>query len=129
MGQKVNPIGFRLGIVKDWQSTWFAGRAKDYRANLQEDLAIRRRVSAYYPRDASIARLGIERSSNELAVTVHTARPGIVIGTKGQRVEELREQLSKLVGRRVRVNIREIARPELDANLVARNVADQIERR
>ena len=128
MGQKTHPIGFRLGVVKDWQSKWFAARAVDYRELLQEDLRIRHAIFSRY-RDAGIARIHIERGNQDLIVTVHTARPGIVIGRGGQRIEELRQGVESLTGKRTRLNVQEIRQPELDAYLVARNIADQLERR
>ena len=128
MGHKTHPVGFRLGIIKDWQATWFAAKQSDYRELVKEDLAIRRNVAEQYP-DAGISRLDIERSSREVVVTVHTARPGIVIGRGGKRVEELRRLLETLTKRRARLNVQEIRQPELDAYLVARSVADQLERR
>ena len=128
MGHKTHPIGFRLGIIKDWQATWFAAKQGDYRDLVREDLAIRKSIADQYP-DAGISRLEIERSSSELVVTVHTARPGIVIGRGGKRVEELRKLLETLTRRRARLNVQEIRQPELDAFLVARSVADQLERR
>ena len=128
MGHKTHPIGFRLGIIKDWQATWFAGKQGDYRDLVREDLAIRKNIADQYP-DAGISRLEIERSSSEVVVTVHTARPGIVIGRGGKRVEELRRLLETLTNRRARLNVQEIRQPELDAFLVARSVADQLERR
>ena len=128
MGQKTHPTGFRLGIVKDWQSKWFAHRQADYRALVLEDLAIRDTVLTRY-RDAGISRVDIERGSSDVVVTIHTARPGIVIGRGGQRVEELRTLLESRTERRARLNVQEIRQPELDAYLVARGVADQLERR
>jgi small subunit ribosomal protein S3 len=115
-----------LGIVYDWQSKWFADR--DYRQLLQEDLAIREYLQGSM-RDAGVSKVEIERNANMVTVTIHTARPGIVIGRGGQKVDELRNQLEKLTGKRIRVNIQEIRMPELDARLVARNIADQLERR
>ena len=128
MGQKTHPIGFRLGIVKDWQARWFAGKQEAYRNLVLEDLQIRGRIANSYP-DAGISRVEIERSNNDVTVTIHTARPGIVIGRGGQRVEELRKDLESIIRRRARLNVQEIRQPELDAFLVARNVADQLERR
>ncbi len=128
MGQKTHPIGFRLGIVKDWQARWFAGKQEAYRNLVLEDLQIRGRIADSYP-DAGISRVEIERSNNDVTVTIHTARPGIVIGRGGQRVEELRKDLESIIRRRARLNVQEIRQPELDAFLVARNVADQLERR
>ena len=128
MGHKTHPIGFRLGIIKDWQATWFAAKTADYRELVKEDLSIRDNIAKRYP-DAGISKVEIERNSSEVVVTVHTARPGIVIGRGGQRVEELRKMLESLTNRRARLNVQEIRQPELDAFLVARSVADQLERR
>lgn len=129
MGHKTHPIGFRLGVIKDWQSRWFAGRGKDYSAQLMEDLFIREVIQKKYP-EAGISRVGIERSAQDITVNVNTARPGIVIGRGGQRVDELRKAVEAAAGgKRVRLNVVEIRQPELDAYLVARNIADQLERR
>jgi len=128
MGQKTHPIGFRLGIVRDWQATWFAGKADSYRELVQEDIRIRRAIASRYP-DAGVAHINIERSVSDLIITLHTARPGIVIGRGGQRIEEIRQSLESLTNRRTRINVQEIRQPELDAYLVARSVADQLERR
>ncbi len=127
MGQKVHPTGFRLGIIYDWQSKWFAGRPT-YRELLKGDLSIRLYIEKNM-RDAGVSRVEIERNANIITVTIHTAKPGIVIGRSGQKVDELRTNLEKLTGKRVRVNIQEIRMAELDAQLVARNIADQLERR
>lgn len=126
MGQKVHPHGFRLGILYDWESKWFAER--DYRLRLHQDLELRQFVLRALP-DASISRLEIDRNANLVTVTIHTAKPGIVIGRGGAKVEELRNSLERATGTRVRVNIQEIRTPELDATLVARSVAEQLERR
>jgi len=126
VGQKVHPTGFRLGIIYDWQSKWFADR--DYRALLQGDLAIRKYIAVAL-KDAAVAKVEIERNANMVTVTIHTAKPGIIIGRGGQKVDELRNSLESLSTKRVRVNIQEIRMPELDAQLVARNIADQLERR
>ncbi len=126
MGQKVHPHGFRLGYVYDWDSKWFADR--NYREQLHEDLSIRRAIRER-ARDAGVAKVEIERNANQVTVTIHTARPGIVIGRGGQRVDELRTALEKVTGRKIRVNINEIRLPEVEAPLVARAVAEQIERR
>lgn len=128
MGHKTHPIGFRLGIIKDWDAKWFAHKQADYRALVIEDLSIRNRIKTTYP-DAGISRVEIERGSSDLVITIHTSRPGIVIGRGGQRVEELRKTVEGLTKRRARLNVQEIRQPELDAFLVARNVADQLERR
>jgi small subunit ribosomal protein S3 len=128
LGQKTHPIGFRLGVIKDWQAKWFAHKPADYRSLVLEDLSIRKTILTMFP-DAGISRVEIERSSSDAVITVHTARPGIVIGRGGQRVEELRKILESLTERRARLNVQEIRHPEMDAYLVARNVADQLERR
>jgi small subunit ribosomal protein S3 len=126
LGQKVHPHGFRLGIIYDWESKWFSER--DYTKRLHEDLELRRRVLQEL-RDAAISHVEIDRNANLVTVTIHTAKPGIVIGRGGAKVEELRNSLERFSGGRVRVNIQEIRTPELDAYLVARSVADQLERR
>jgi small subunit ribosomal protein S3 len=126
MGQKVHPHGFRLGYIYDWNSKWFADR--NYTDQLHEDLSIRKAIVKMLP-EAGISRVEIERNANQITVSIHTARPGIVIGRGGQRVDELRNRLEKVSGRRVRVNINEIRLPEIEAPLVARAVAEQIERR
>lgn len=128
MGQKTHPVGFRLGVIRDWESTWFAPRGQSYRQLLQEDLAIRQTINRRYP-DTGIAHINIERGSNDLVITLHTSRPGIVIGRGGQRIDELRSKLEERTGKRARVNVQEIRQPELEAYLVARSVADQLERR
>src|SRR5437870_4661249 len=126
MGQKVHPHGFRLGYIYTWKSKWYAD--KNYTEQLHEDLRIRRSIERMLP-DAGISRVEIERNANQITVSIHTARPGIVIGRGGQRVDELRGRLEKTSGRRVRVNINEVRLPEIEAPLVARAVAEQIERR
>ena len=126
MGQKVHPIGFRLGISKDWQAKWYAD--KHYTELLQEDLRIRKAIESKYA-EADVSRIEIERDANQASVTVYTARPGIVIGRGGQRVDEMRLLLEQVTGKRIRLNIQEIRQPELDALLVARNIAQQIVRR
>ena len=127
MGQKTHPIGFRLGVIKDWQSRWFASKPEEYRSLVKEDIEVRDMILARYP-EAGISRVEIERS-NAVVITIHTARPGIVIGRGGQRVEELRKELEAKTAKRARLNVQEIRQPELDAYLVARNVAEQLERR
>lgn len=128
MGQKIHPNGFRVGITRDWHATWFAGQ-REYAGFVKEDINIRQAIDAMYE-DAGISKVDIERDSNEVAVTIHTARPGIVIGRGGQRVDELRKNLENLTGsRRAKLNVVEVRQAELDAYLVARNVADQLERR
>lgn len=127
MGHKTHPIGFRLGIVADWQARWYA-KPQAFRDVLQEDLKFRGAVQKFYP-EAGIARVDIERSAQEATVTIWTARPGIIIGRQGQRVDELRKKLVPLTSSRIRVAVQEVRQPELNAALVARNVAEQLERR
>ena len=126
MGRKVHPYGFRLGITKDWQSTWFSER--DYTELVHEDLRLRKLITDTLP-DAGISDILIERNANQVTMTVKTAKPGIVIGRGGQNAERLRGLLQHATARRVRLNIEEIRVPEMDAFLVARSVADQLERR
>jgi small subunit ribosomal protein S3 len=127
MGQKVNPTGFRLGIIKDWTSTWYAG-TKDYARYLHQDLAVREFLRKKLA-SASVSRIQIERPANNAKVTIHTARPGIVIGKKGEDIERLRAEISAMLGVPAMVSVEEIRKPELDAYLVAESVAQQIERR
>tara|TARA_B100000676_G_scaffold307549_1_gene366286 strand:- start:1700 stop:2461 length:762 start_codon:yes stop_codon:yes gene_type:complete len=127
VGQKTHPIGFRIGVVKDWQAKWFAKKPADYRNLLKEDIAIRKAIMNQYP-DAGISRIEIERS-NETVATIYTSRPGIVIGRGGQRVDELKKLLEGVITGNARLNVQEIRQPELDAYLVARSVADQLEKR
>lgn len=128
MGQKVHPIGFRVGVVKDWEGKWFPANKREYTELLGEDLEIRQMLRRRLA-NASVSKAEIERSLNEVKLTIHTAKPGIVIGKQGSAVEELRRTLEQLTGKKARVNIMEIRQPELDARLVARNIADQLERR
>jgi small subunit ribosomal protein S3 len=127
MGHKVHPTGFRVGVIYDWQSKWYAG--KNYKTQLHEDIAIRKRIMNVGGPDAGISRVEIDRNANQLTVTISTAKPGIVIGRSGANVDNLRNELEKTTGRRVRVNINEIRTPELDAYLVARSIAEQLQRR
>ena len=128
MGHKVHPNAFRLGVFRPWEANWFAN-PKDYTKMLHEDLEMRRTILARL-RNAGIAKIETERSSNaQLTVTIHTAKPGIVIGKGGSSVDQLREDLEKRFGNRVRISIQEIKQPELNAQLVAENIASQIERR
>jgi small subunit ribosomal protein S3 len=126
MGRKVHPYGFRIGTVRDWRAKWHAD--KHFADMLQEDLKLRKTIDDSY-KDAGISQVEIERQANKVTVTIFTARPGIVIGRGGQRVDEMRRLLEKTIGKKVALNIQEIGQPELDAFLVARNVADQISRR
>jgi len=125
VGHKVHPTGFRLGVIYDWQSKWYAG--KNYKDQLHEDFGIRKRIMNNP--DAGISRVEIDRNANQLTVTIHTAKPGIVIGRSGANVDLLRTDLEKQTGRKVRVNINEIRTPELDSYLVARSIAEQLQRR
>ena len=127
MGQKVHPIGIRLGIVKDWTSKWYAD-SKNFANNLNMDLKVRSHIRKALS-NASVSRIQIERPANNARITIHTARPGIVIGKKGEDVEKLRKDLSSMMGVTVNINIEEIRKPELDAYLVAENIAQQLERR
>ena len=127
MGQKVNPIGFRLAVTKDWRSRWFADK-RDFGKLLKEDVHIREMVSARL-KDAAVSDIYIERYANRIRVTIKTARPGLVIGRKGEDIDKLREVLSKLTGKEVYVEIAEVKKPDIDATLVAENVAMQLERR
>ena len=127
MGQKVHPTGMRLGIVKEHTSVWYAS-GPSYRSNLHEDLKVREFIQTKLAQ-ASVSRIEIERPAQTARVTVHTARPGIVIGKKGEDVERLRAEVSQIMGVPVHINIEEIKKPELDAYLVAQNVAQQLERR
>lgn len=124
MGQKVNPIGFRLGINKSWKSLWFD--EKGFAKKLKEDLMLRNYVRKRLP-NAGISEIEIKRTPKRITLTIHTARPGIVIGKKGAEVDKLKEELQRLTSQEIQLNIHEIKRPELDAALVAENVAKQIE--
>ena len=126
MGQKVNPVGLRVGIIRDWESKWFAG--KDYADLLHEDLKVREYITKRLS-DASVSKVEIERAANRLNVTIHTAKPGMVIGKGGTEVEALRKALNSLTGKRVHINILEIKKADMDAKLVAENIARQLENR
>ena len=124
MGQKVHPLGLRLGIIKTWNSNRFD--EKDFAGKLQEDLQIRKYVRNRLD-NAAVSKIGIERTAKKIILTVHTARPGIVIGKKGSEVDKLREELKTITKKDVQINISEIKRPELDSYLVAQNIAKQLE--
>lgn len=126
MGRKVHPIGFRLGIIKDWQSRWYADR--DYTTMLHEDVAIRKMVAQRLS-GASLSRVEIQRSANQIDVSLFTAKPGIVIGKGGAAVDLLRKDLETLTGKKAKINIEEIKQPELDAYLIAESIAEQLNRR
>jgi small subunit ribosomal protein S3 len=127
MGQKVHPTGIRLGIVKNWNSTWYA-EGSEFADNLEGDLAVRQYLMTEL-QSASVSRIEIERPSKALSITIHTARPGIVIGKKGEDIEKLRKKITDLTGAQTQINIEQIRKPELDAKLVAESVAQQLERR
>ena len=126
MGQKVHPIGFRLGVIKTWESRWFS--KKNYAALLHEDIKIRKIVKERLMH-AGVAKIEIERAGQKAKINIHTARPGIIIGKKGAEVDKLKKDLEALTGKQIYINIQEIRRPELDAQLVAENIALQLERR
>ena len=126
MGQKVNPNGLRVGIIRDWESRWYAD--KDYAELLHEDLKVREYITKRLS-DASVSKVEIERAANRINISVHTAKPGMVIGKGGTEVEALRKALNQLTGKRVHINIIEIKRADLDAKLVAENIARQLENR
>lgn len=127
MGQKVNPIGLRIGVIRDWESKWYAG--KDFGDLLLEDVKIREYIKNKL-KDSAVSRIEIERAANRVNVTIHTAKPGMVIGKGGSEVEILRSRVTEIAGgKKVHINISEIKHPELDAILVAESIAQQLERR
>ncbi len=127
MGQKVNPIGIRLGIVKTWNSNWFASK-KDYAKFLNQDINLRKELKSKLA-SAAVSRIQIDRPAKNAVVTIHTARPGVLIGKKGGGIETLRAEIAKKLGVPVHLNIQEVRKPELDATLVAEGVAQQLEQR
>lgn len=126
MGQKIHPHGLRLGIIKTWDAKWYAG--KDFAANLHEDLKIRKfiKTKAF---SAGVSKLVIERASNRVKVIIHTAKPGMIIGRGGAGIEEMKKNLKQLTGKQIDINIAEVRQPDMDAQLVAENIAAQLERR
>ena len=126
MGQKVHPHGIRLGIVKTWDAKWYADR--DFAKNLHEDIKIRRELKKQLMQ-SSVSRIETERSKNRLKLTIHTAKPGMVIGRGGAGIEDIKNRLKKITDKRLDINITEIRQPDLDATLVAENIASQLERR
>lgn len=126
LGRKVQPIGFRLGVVTDWKSRWFAER--NYTELLHEDFALRDMIREEL-QGAAVSRIVIQRSANQVEITIHTAKPGIVIGKRGSNVEALRKKLEEATDKKVRLNIEEIRQPELDARLVAESIAEQLGKR
>lgn len=127
MGQKVNPVGFRTGVMCGWKSRWYASK-QEFAELLLEDHKLRKFVKKEY-RYAGIPKIEIERTRDEVKVVLHTARPGVIIGRKGQEVERLQERLQELLGRRVNIKIEEVSRPEIQAQLVAEDIADQLAKR
>lgn len=127
MGQKVNPIGFRVAVTKDWRSKWFSDK-KQFGGLLQEDIRIREQVKKRL-KEAAVPEIIIERYANRARITIYTARPGIVIGRKGQDIEKLREELAKSTGKEIYIDIKEVKNPDTNAQLVAENIALQLERR
>ena len=127
MGHKIHPTGYRLGVVKDHTSVWYANRSA-YAKNLLQDLEVRKYLEGEL-KQASVSRIEIERPAQNAKITIHTARPGIVIGKKGEDVEKLRNAVSQMMGVPVHINIEEVRKPELDGKLVAQSVASQLERR
>ena len=126
MGQKVHPIGFRLGVIKTWDSKWYA--EADYAKFLHEDIAIRKYLKKRLY-NSGVSKIEIERAANKTKINIHTARPGLIIGKKGSEVETIKKELSSLTSKEIFINIHEVRKPELDAQLVAENVALQLERR
>jgi small subunit ribosomal protein S3 len=127
MGQKINPIGFRMGISRDWTAKWYAG-TKTYTQNLISDIALRDYLKVRL-KNAALSTIVIERPAQSINITVHTARPGIVIGKKGEDIEKLRQEMTKIAGRPVQLAVEEVRQPELDAQLVSENIAQQLEKR
>mgnify|MGYP003507593245 FL=1 len=127
MGQKINPNGFRLGVIRDWTARWYAG-GRHYADNLAADLKLRSHIKKKLSH-AALSKIIIERPAQNISVTLQTARPGIVIGKKGEDIEKLRQELARMAGRQAHVAIEEVRKPELDAQLVAENIAQQLEKR
>lgn len=128
MGQKTNPVGFRIAVTKDWRSKWYAAKKKDFSALLVEDIRIREFLKKKLE-GAAVPRILIERAASRCRVTILTARPGVVIGRKGAEIDKLKEELNKMTGKEIYVDIVEVKNPDLDAQLVAENIAVQLERR
>lgn len=128
MGRKVHPYGFRLKVIRDWQARWYAKPGAQYNELLGEDIKIRAFVQKEVGH-AGVSHVDIERFPNQVIITVHTARPGVIIGRKGAAVKELREKLEEMTGKKVKLEIEEVEKPDLDAKLVADNIAQQLERR
>lgn len=131
MGQKTHPLGFRLGIIKDWKTHWYANNASSYRKLVLEDIKLRQGINQEYKgfTDAGIARIEIDRGAQDTVINIHSARPGILIGRDGERVKNLRSRLEGITQHRIQLNIVEIEQPELNPFLVGRNIAEQLQRR
>ena len=131
MGHKTHPLGFRLGIIKDWKTHWYANNARDYSKLLLEDIKLRESINGEYQgfSDAGIAKIEIDRGTQDTVINIHSARPGILIGREGERVKNLRARLEEISEHRIQLNIIEIEQPELNPYLVGRNIADQLQRR
>ena len=127
MGQKVHPVGFRTGITEPWKSRWYAAK-KDFKVLLLEDVKVRKFLKTKY-RAAAIPKVEIERTRDEVKVILHCARPGVIIGRKGQEVDRLQDELQELLGRRVNLKVEEVSRPEIQAQLIAEDIADQLVKR
>lgn len=127
MGQKVHPTGFRTGITEPWKSRWYASK-KDFKDLLMEDVKVRKFLKTKY-RAAAIPKVEIERTRDEVKVILHSARPGVIIGRKGQEVDRLQEELQELLGRRVNLKVEEVGHPEIQAQLIAEDIADQLSKR
>jgi len=127
MGQKVHPVGFRTGITEPWKSRWYASK-KDFRDLLLEDVRVRKFLKTKY-RAAAIPKVEIERTRDEVKVILHSARPGVIIGRKGQEVDRLQDELQELLGRRVNLKVEEVGHPEIQAQLIAEDIADQLSKR
>ena len=126
MGQKVNPVGFRLGVIRTWESKWYS--KKDYQKHLHEDIRIRNYVKDKL-KNAGVSRVEIERASDKAIINIYTARPGIIIGKKGTEVDKLKGEIQKFTNKQIYINIHEIRKSEIDAQLIAENIAMQLERR
>ncbi|UBH08804.1 30S ribosomal protein S3 [Macrococcus armenti] len=126
MGQKINPIGLRVGIIRDWDAKWYA--EKDFASLLHEDLKVRKYIEENL-KDASVSRVEIERAANRVNIAIHTGKPGMVIGKGGSEIEKLRNNLNNLTGKRVHINVVEVKKVDMDARLVAENIARQLENR
>jgi small subunit ribosomal protein S3 len=126
MGSKVHPLGFRLGYIKDWQSRWFSER--NYTDQLHEDLKLRQMVLKHYAGNG-VARVDIERSANRIEITIHTAKVGHVVGQKGENVDKFRAKIERMLGKKLKINVADVAQPELEAQLVAESIGEQINKR